>query len=193
MWILQAGDFLFAYLFASGIIPVYIAGLQFLSPILTWNQKTRAPNDGQVPWKRTQWIHLDTPTAIDGFIKNHKPMSLTGEWPFMAFLQHIIGTYWDHRSIHSSLTPSASTIRRSSGLKEGDDARAQQRQKSAASMRLPGLRPLIVSLMLVFWLIGLLSQAQFVYLVGVFCLFMFVHWFADVIVLLEVIDYRNGY
>lgn len=105
MWILQAGDFLFAYLFASGIIPVYIAGLQFLSPILTWNQKTRAPNDGQVPWKRTQWIHLDTPTAIDGFIKNHKPMSLTGEWPFMAFLQHIIGTYWDHRSIHSSLTP----------------------------------------------------------------------------------------
>jgi len=53
MWILQAGDFLCAYLFAPGIIPVYIAGKQFLSQILPWNQATRAPNDGWVPWKPT--------------------------------------------------------------------------------------------------------------------------------------------
>ena len=99
------------------------------------------------------WIHLQ----LDGFIK--KTSTNVSHWK-MAFhglsVAYHWGPYWDHRSTHRVWPPSASTIRRSCGLKEGDDARAQQRQKSAASIR-PGLRPLIVSLMLVFWLIGLLS------------------------------------
>lgn len=105
MWILQAGDFLCAYLFAPGIIPVYIAGKQFLSQILPWNQATRAPNDGWVPWKPTQWIHLDTPTARWVYKKNiNQCLSLKNglSWPFCSIsLGSLLGPQIDP----SSLTP----------------------------------------------------------------------------------------